>query len=135
MSILASRALILGATLFSLASASVFASGGSETHSNKPQAPVKFEYRGDAAKGKELSTTCAACHGADGNSMISAFPKIAGQNARYIYKQLQDMQEQKGKKALRPVLEMTAIVANLSNQDKEKYSFFETTIGEGAFIK
>lgn len=116
MSILASRALILGATLFSLASASVFASGG-DSPSKKPQAPVEFEFRGDAANGKTLSTSCAACHGADGNSMISAFPKLAGQHSKYIYKQLQDMHKQGGEKALRPVPEMSALVSSLTKDD------------------
>ena len=30
----------------------------------------------DAAAGKDKAVMCAACHGADGNSMISMFPKI-----------------------------------------------------------
>ena len=33
----------------------------------------------DATNGKALSATCAACHGADGNSVNPDFPKIAGQ--------------------------------------------------------
>ncbi|HIO91245.1 MAG TPA: cytochrome c4 [Leucothrix mucor] len=45
---------------------------------------------GDAAKGKELTATCVACHGADGNSVNPDWPKIAGQNEEYITKQLMD---------------------------------------------
>ena len=33
---------------------------------------------GDAEAGKTKTTTCAACHGADGNSPAPMFPKIAG---------------------------------------------------------
>lgn len=44
--------------------------------------------KGDAAAGQALSAQCAACHGADGNSAAPNFPKLAGQNAKYIYKQL-----------------------------------------------
>lgn len=44
---------------------------------------------GDADAGKTKAAACAACHGADGNSAISANPKLAGQNAKYIVSQLQ----------------------------------------------
>jgi cytochrome c553 len=41
------------------------------------------------AKGQQIATTvCAACHGADGNSLASANPSLAGQPAGYIAKQL-----------------------------------------------
>lgn len=47
---------------------------------------------GDAAAGKEKAAACAACHGADGNSLAPNFPKLAGQNERYLIKQMQDIQ-------------------------------------------
>ena len=47
---------------------------------------------GDVAAGEAISATCAACHGADGNSPVSIYPKLAGQNASYIVKQLKDFQ-------------------------------------------
>ena len=47
---------------------------------------------GDAAAGKEKSVACGACHGADGNSQIPNFPKIAGQNEKYLIKQMVDIQ-------------------------------------------
>jgi len=43
------------------------------------------EPAGDAERGMELATDCAACHGADGNSPSSAFPIIAGQHEAYLY--------------------------------------------------
>lgn len=43
---------------------------------------------GDAAAGKEKSTTCAACHGPDGNSFNPVWPKLAGQHPSYLAKQL-----------------------------------------------
>lgn len=46
--------------------------------------------KGDAAAGQGKAAVCAGCHGMDGNSPAPNFPKIAGQNAKYIYKQLQD---------------------------------------------
>lgn len=44
---------------------------------------------GDAEAGKAKSATCAACHGANGNSMNPLWPNIAGQSAKYIQEQLQ----------------------------------------------
>ena len=38
----------------------------------------------DAAAGKAKSAVCAACHGADGNSMVPMYPKLAGQHAAYL---------------------------------------------------
>ena len=45
---------------------------------------------GNADAGKAKSATCAACHGADGNSMVPMYPTLAGQNATYLIKQLTD---------------------------------------------
>ena len=48
---------------------------------------------GDPAAGKAKSVTCAACHGPDGNSTNPEWPKIAGQHARYVTKQLMAFKE------------------------------------------
>ena len=48
---------------------------------------------GDAAAGKDQSVVCSACHGADGNSAVPTFPKLAGQGERYLLKQLQDIRD------------------------------------------
>lgn len=53
---------------------------------------------GDVEAGRAIATTvCVACHGADGNgSPASAvWPKLAGQHATYLVKQLQDFREDK----------------------------------------
>ena len=44
--------------------------------------------QGDAAAGEAKAATCAACHNADGNSSVEMYPKLAGQNASYLFKQL-----------------------------------------------
>ncbi|AEY00284.1 cytochrome c4 [Oceanimonas sp. GK1] len=44
--------------------------------------------QGDVEAGKAKSATCVACHGSDGNSPTDMYPKIAGQHASYIEKQL-----------------------------------------------
>ena len=38
--------------------------------------------------GKTSVPSCSGCHGDDGNSMATSFPKLAGQNAKYISAQL-----------------------------------------------
>ncbi|GAL37134.1 cytochrome c4 [Vibrio maritimus] len=47
--------------------------------------------QGDIEAGKAKSQTCVACHGADGNSLLTMYPSIAGQHAKYIEKQLKDL--------------------------------------------
>jgi len=43
---------------------------------------------GDAAAGSRKVEVCTACHAADGNSAIPAYPKLAGQGERYLLRQL-----------------------------------------------
>ena len=72
----------------------------------------------DAAKAEGIAKqVCAACHAADGNSAAAANPKIAGQVAEYLHKQLQDFKPQGGKKPARESAVMTGMVANLSEAD------------------
>lgn len=55
---------------------------------------------GDAEKGKTLSASCAACHGADGNSTNPEWPKLAGQSESYLIKQLTEYRNSKRKNAV-----------------------------------
>ncbi|MDH3980726.1 MAG: cytochrome c [Gammaproteobacteria bacterium] len=41
---------------------------------------------GDAAAGKAKSSTCAACHGANGISTNDMYPNLAGQKVGYLVK-------------------------------------------------
>lgn len=67
---------------------------------------------GDAEAGKSKVMMCSACHGADGNSPIPNFPKIAGQGEGYIVKQLIDIRD-----GVRNVPEMVPFVMGVSDQD------------------
>lgn len=49
---------------------------------------VAVQAASDVEAGKAASATCAACHGATGNSAAPMFPSIAGQSASYIAEQL-----------------------------------------------
>jgi len=69
---------------------------------------------GDASAGRSKAQACAACHGADGNAAIPNYPKLAGQHASYLVKQLQAFKANKRKDPI-----MNAQVANLKQQDME----------------
>ncbi|MCW8806918.1 MAG: cytochrome c4 [Rhodanobacter sp.] len=67
---------------------------------------------GDATAGQAKAAVCGACHGMDGNSTNPQFPKLAGQSAQYIVRQLNDFKS--GKRA-NPI--MSGMAASLSEQD------------------
>jgi cytochrome c553 len=50
--------------------------------------------KGDPAAGKDKSAMCQGCHGEDGNSEAPNFPKLAGQYANYLQKQIRDFQSE-----------------------------------------
>ena len=51
----------------------------------------------DAERGKVIVTqVCAACHGVDGNSAVDTYPKLAGQHAGYLMKDLKDFKMHPG---------------------------------------
>lgn len=69
---------------------------------------------GNAAAGKAKSAMCAACHGVDGNSAAPNFPKLAGQDAGYIAKQLADFKSGARKDPI-----MSGMAAGLSSRDMD----------------
>ncbi len=75
-------------------------------------APVAGVAGGDAENGKALSVTCAACHGADGNSTIPTNPKLAGQYESYLVQALNDYKSKARDNAI-----MGGFAAALSDQD------------------
>ncbi|MBL4743113.1 MAG: cytochrome c [Cycloclasticus sp.] len=84
---------VISVTALIAASASVFAMGNIEA-------------------GKEKSTACAACHGANGVSASPMFPTIAGQHADYI---VHALTAYKTGKRNNPI--MQGSVAALSDED------------------
>lgn len=69
---------------------------------------------GDAEAGKSKAAVCAGCHGADGNSAVASFPKLAGQNVKYLVKQMKDI-----KAGDRSAPAMTGLLDGSSEQDME----------------
>ncbi len=74
---------------------------------------------GNAEAGQGKVVVCGACHGADGNSAAPNFPKLAGQGERYLLKQLNDI-----KSGARPIVEMTGLLDNMSDQDLQDISAY-----------
>lgn len=76
-------------------------------------------YAANPEAGKEKSRTCAACHGADGNSAAGDFPKLAGQHSDYLINALKAYKSGARKNAI-----MSAQVANLNQRDFEDLAAF-----------
>jgi cytochrome c553 len=68
--------------------------------------------QGDAAAGQAKAAICAACHGADGNSAVPNWPKLAGQHQQYLVRQATLIKSND-----RPVPEMMGITPGLTEQD------------------
>ena len=67
---------------------------------------------GDINAGKEKAAACASCHGEDGNSMVSTFPKLAQQHSSYLIKQLKAFKSGTRKNPM-----MNSIAMGLSDED------------------
>lgn len=92
--------------------------------------PTLLFAQGDAAAGQAKSALCGSCHGADGNSVITLNPKLAGQNAKYLVKQMMDF-----KSGARLGQTMVAMIANVSEQDMQDIAAYyasQTLSVEGA---
>jgi len=71
--------------------------------------------QGNPVAGKGIATqVCAACHGADGNSIQAAFPRLAGQKESYLYSQLLNFASGARQNEL-----MAGIVSGLSERNKQ----------------
>ena len=67
----------------------------------------------DEARAKKIiGGSCFLCHGAEGESASEVFPRLAGQNAEYIAKQLENFKNGKRKSSA-----MANMVTDLSPED------------------
>ncbi len=85
-----------------------------------------FALEGDAEAGKTKAAMCGACHGADGNSLVPAYPKLAEQHPQYITKQLVDFKtalNTAGKEGRNDPI-MGGMAATLTEQDMADISAF-----------
>lgn len=107
-----------------------------KTASQQAAAPPAAQ-KADPAKGQQIAAqVCAACHTPDGNSVIPANPKLAGQGADYLYKQLSNFKSVGGKPAERTNAIMNAMVAALSDADmKNVAAYFASQQQKGEAAK
>lgn len=94
-------------------------------------------YQGNAAKGQEIATTvCVACHGADGNSPSSANPKIAGQHAAYLFKQMKNFKADAEGKSERVNAIMNGMIAPYTEEQmKDLAAYFSAQKQNGGEMK
>ncbi len=93
------------------------------THANGTSA-------GDPIAGQAKAAMCLGCHGADGNSLVPTFPKLAGLGHKYLLKQMQDIRDGR-----RPVAVMAGQVDNMSDEDLSDIAAFyneQTRTGSSA---
>ena len=67
---------------------------------------------GNLSAGKEKADACVSCHGDNGNSLVSTFPKLAQQHSSYLIKQLQSFKDGTRKNPM-----MSSIAMGLTDED------------------
>ena len=67
---------------------------------------------GNISAGKEKAAACVSCHGDNGNSLVSTFPKLAQQHSSYLIKQLQAFKNGTRKNPM-----MSSIAMGLTDED------------------
>jgi cytochrome c553 len=80
-------------------------------HEDDPDEVAQRVGSGDPVAGRYKSAVCQGCHGEDGNSDTPDCPKLAGQYAAYIRKEIKDFQVGSRKDPT-----MTDIAARLTNE-------------------
>ena len=74
----------------------------------------------DLAKGEaSFAAVCAACHAADGNSLVPDYPKLAQQHPEYLVKQLQEFKSGKRQNAI-----MLGFSSTLSEEDMRNIAYW-----------
>lgn len=80
-------------------------------------------FAGDIAKGKAKSTTCVACHGSNGISMIPMYPNLAGQKEQYLVLQMKAFRDK-----TRNNMIMAPMAAGLSDDDIANLSAYYASL-------
>ena len=80
---------------------------------------IFFLGAGNPESGKEIVAVCSACHGLDGNSVVGLWPSLAGQNEKYLVKQLRLV-----KSGDRVIDSMVGLLDNLQDSDLQDIAAF-----------
>lgn len=103
--------------VMAFAVASLFVSQSfAQTSATNPATPVVASKQ---TAEQIVQGVCVACHAADGNSVISLNPKLAGQHPEYLLKQLVEFKDGKRTNAV-----MTGMVANLTPEDMQNLATY-----------
>lgn len=78
-------------------------------------ASTVLQAEGNSKAGKEKATACAGCHGEDGNSMVSTFPKLAQQHSPYLIKELKAFKSGARENAMMNALAMALTEADMAD--------------------
>ncbi|WP_026868722.1 c-type cytochrome [Inquilinus limosus] len=83
----------------------------------------------DAAKGQQIYTVCASCHGGDGRATtLPQYPKIGGQNQAYLVIALKAYRD--GKRQGTYAAMMAATAKGLSDQEIADVAAYVAALGK-----
>ena len=80
----------------------------------------------DVNAGKAKAAVCAACHGANGISVIPDYPNLAGQKVRYLEASIKAYRDGERKNAI-----MSAMASGLSDADIANIAAFYASLPAG----
>lgn len=85
-------------------------------------------FAADIEAGKAKAAVCAACHGANGISLIPTYPNLAGQKSAYLESSIKAYKTQDRIGGQAPV--MYGMVATLSDADIADLAAYYESLGE-----
>ncbi len=93
--------------------------------------------KADPAKGQPIAAAvCAPCHGPDGNSPVAANPKLAGQHADYLFKQMRNFKTVDAKQPERVNPIMNGMIAAFNeDQMRDLSAWFASQTQKGEQAK
>lgn len=80
----------------------------------------------DIAAGKAKAAVCAACHGANGISVIPDYPNLAGQKVKYLQSSIKAYRDGERKNPI-----MSPMAAGLSDTDVENIAAYFASLPAG----
>lgn len=121
--------------------ATTAAASGVETADDSPEAIKLRSGPGDPVAGKEKSQLCQGCHGEVGISIEGMAPKLAGQYAKYIAKELRNFQSGTRTHEIMSAIAQTVsdddladIAAYFASREKMKGDGHKNELGEKLFL-
>lgn len=83
-------------------------------------------YAADSAAGKAKAAICAACHGANGISVIPDYPNLAGQKEKYLELAIKAYRDGERKNAI-----MSPMASGLTDADIANLAAFYASLPAG----